>query len=426
MKNWRCATRTRRPIRHDPGAVSAPFDRVQVVTSNGTVVEITSAGDAIVAQLHRADQEVGFELPIYRTLQAFESAGASGPVKLGDRDDAAVIDAIQRTGGESHPDPGVANLHSTLVKELHARWAEADAQLVGNQVQAWFRERGLLMSLSGEGVDWWANLHRIDHSDWLANLDRINDAPVIPRYAHGASPEEAAIRARERWEQEQQYGDAACVRCHAEIAETYRRHPMGRSLFPIADAASLGADPGREHAQFDVNGSRYSVEHQGNRVIHQETRRDASGRVISKVEAEVAYTIGSGRQAFSYLIERDGFLFESPITWYAKDRRWGLSPGYERRVSPFERPILSECLFCHANRAERVTSALNRYRTPIFQGHAIGCERCHGPGELHVRRPEVVDGRDATIVNPADLASITPRCRLRAMPPDRPETDRPH
>ena len=33
-------------------------------------------------------------------------------------------------------------------------------------------------------------------------------------------------------------GDAACVRCHAEIAETYRLHPMGRSLFPIAAAAS--------------------------------------------------------------------------------------------------------------------------------------------------------------------------------------------
>ena len=138
-------------------------------------------------------------------------------------------------------------------------------------------------------------------------------------------------------------------------------------------------------------------------MIHQETRRDASGRVIAQIEAEVQYVIGSGRQAFSYLIERDGFLFESPITWYAKDERWGLSPGYETRTSRFDRPILSECLFCHANRVERVTSAINRYRTPIFQGHAIGCERCHGPGELHVRRPTVVDGRDVTIVNPADL-----------------------
>ncbi|MFI5456371.1 MAG: cytochrome c3 family protein, partial [Isosphaerales bacterium] len=198
-------------------------------------------------------------------------------------------------------------------------------------------------------------------------------------------------------------GDAACIRCHAGIAETFRLHPMGRSLSPIADAQSLGAGPDGSRPQFEAQGLLYSVEHQGARVFHREARQDASGRLIAQNQAEVQYVIGSGRQGFSYLIERDGFLFESPITWYAKDRRWGLSPGYETRNHHFERPILAECLFCHANRAERVSSAINRYRTPIFQGHSIGCERCHGPGDLHVRRPTVVDGRDLTIVNPADL-----------------------
>jgi hypothetical protein len=33
-------------------------------------------------------------------------------------------------------------------------------------------------------------------------------------------------------------GDAACRRCHAEIDATYHRHPMGRSLIPIAEAAA--------------------------------------------------------------------------------------------------------------------------------------------------------------------------------------------
>src|SRR6516162_5739999 len=28
-------------------------------------------------------------------------------------------------------------------------------------------------------------------------------------------------------------GDATCVRCHVDIAETYRQHPMGRSLAPV-------------------------------------------------------------------------------------------------------------------------------------------------------------------------------------------------
>ena len=180
--------------------------------------------------------------------------------------------------------------------------------------------------------------------------------------------------------------------------------PWANPLRPIADARSLGATAVTSQPQFDVNGLSFSVTHHGDRVFHQEIRRDQSGRTIAQIEAEVQYVIGSGRQAFSYLIERDGFLYESPITWYAKDRRWGLSPGYESRASRFDRPILSECLFCHSNRAERVAGTINRYRTPVFEaGHAIGCERCHGPGELHVLSPKVVDGRDVTIVNPADL-----------------------
>jgi Flp pilus assembly protein TadD len=165
----------------------------------------------------------------------------------------------------------------------------------------------------------------------------------------------------------------------------------------------MGEDSTSGGASFDAQGLRYSIIHEDGRVIHQETRHDASGRVVAQNQAEVSYVIGSGRQAFSFLIERDGFLFESPITWYARKRRWGLSPNYEVRNYHFERPILSECLFCHANRVERTTSAINRYKTPIFRGYAIGCERCHGPGELHVRQPRVVDGRDVTIVNPADL-----------------------
>ena len=47
------------------------------------------------------------------------------------------------------------------------------------------------------------------------------------------------------------------------------------------------------------------------------------------------------------------------------------------------RQVFGQCLFCHVNRANQVEGPLNRYRRPVFDGHAIGCQRCHGPGELH-------------------------------------------
>jgi Flp pilus assembly protein TadD len=197
-------------------------------------------------------------------------------------------------------------------------------------------------------------------------------------------------------------GDAACIRCHAEIAESYRRHPMGRSLAPI-EVSKTAAAGGTLPARFEAQGLEYSIEEQDGRVVHREARRDADGRVIAENRAEIRYVLGSGKQALGFLIDRDGYLFESPVTFYIREGRWGLSPGYEKRNRHFHRPVLADCLFCHTNRVERVAGPVNRYRSPIFRGHAIGCERCHGPGELHVSRPAVVDGIDRTIVNPADL-----------------------
>jgi predicted CXXCH cytochrome family protein len=200
--------------------------------------------------------------------------------------------------------------------------------------------------------------------------------------------------------------DGACTRCHAGIAEAYRRHPMGRSLAPIdARPAGRGVAEGPP-ARFVAQGLEYSVEATDGHLVHRETRRDPEGRVIAENQAEIRYVLGSGAQALGFLIDRGGFLFESPITYYVRERRWGLSPGYEQRNRHFHRPVLADCLFCHTNRVERVSGTVNRYNSPIFRGHAIGCERCHGPGELHLQRSMVVDGIDRTIVNPANLEPV--------------------
>jgi hypothetical protein len=200
-------------------------------------------------------------------------------------------------------------------------------------------------------------------------------------------------------------GDAECARCHADIAETFRRHPMGRSLTPIASAPAVGFTEPNGSANFGVEPSVFTVEREGGREIHRESFRDA-GKVLVQVEAEVAYAVGSGARSISYLVERDGRLFESPITWYSQKQKWDLSPGFEKTSAHFERPIDPDCLFCHSNRVTPAPLTANRYEQPIFLGHAIGCERCHGPGELHARSQEVTAGPDFTIVNPRHLDPV--------------------
>jgi Tfp pilus assembly protein PilF len=215
-------------------------------------------------------------------------------------------------------------------------------------------------------------------------------------------------------------GDAACTRCHRDIALAYRSHPMGRSLAPIA--AIDDGPPTHIAAGLPISdkGVQYSIETRDGKVFHKATRRDEDGTLFAEIEAEVRFALGSGTRGISYLIERDGFLFQSPIAWFAQKGRWDISPGYgEYTTRPdFERAIQPECIFCHTNQYRPVAGTLNRYETPIFQGHSIGCERCHGPGELHVQRPGLSTETDFTIVNPANLTpalrdSVCEQCHLQ-------------
>ena len=210
-------------------------------------------------------------------------------------------------------------------------------------------------------------------------------------------------------------GDGACLKCHAEIARTYGAHPMGRSTSPVLDANI----PANAAIAFEARGLEYSVERRGDRVFHKETRKDVNGRLVSEVEAEARYAVGSGEQAVAFLLERgDGHLFESPITWYSRKEKWDLSPGYEKDNLHFERFIKPTCLFCHSNQFDHQEGTENRYPQPIFHGQAIGCERCHGPGELHAKSPEVATDGVKNIVNPADLEpvlreSVCQQCHLQ-------------
>jgi Flp pilus assembly protein TadD len=215
-------------------------------------------------------------------------------------------------------------------------------------------------------------------------------------------------------------GEAVCARCHGEIAAAYRGHPMGRSLGPVGSAQEeppIGTAAG---LPFESQGVRYTIERRDGRIFHKASRQGPDGGAFAAVEAEVRYALGSGTRGITYLIERDGFLFQSPIAWFAQQRRWDISPGYgvPNPRPNFERAIQRECLFCHTSQVRSVAGTLNRYEPPIFEGHAIGCERCHGPGALHANRAAELAGPDLTIVNPARLApvlreSVCQQCHLQ-------------
>jgi predicted CXXCH cytochrome family protein len=200
-------------------------------------------------------------------------------------------------------------------------------------------------------------------------------------------------------------GDAVCAKCHRDKAESYRQHPMGRSLAPVAQTANQLPYDKKHHNPFPALESVFRVERDSGRIWHVEERFDAAGKTIFLRDHEAQFVIGSGTRGASYLTVRAGFVLQTPISWYAQKRIWDLSPGFgEAHLSGRLVPPL--CLYCHTNRAiPRDGWMSTRYEEPVFgHGHAIGCERCHGPGERHVANPgEKTNGIDYTIVHPGKL-----------------------
>jgi predicted CXXCH cytochrome family protein len=215
----------------------------------------------------------------------------------------------------------------------------------------------------------------------------------------------------------QTVGSETCRSCHAERAASFRRTGMGRSM--------AKADPAEEppDAAFDHPPSkrRYQVARKDGRLWHRELLlSDGPGEVLL-AEYPLEYVVGSGRHSRSYFVEAEGFLVESPVTWYTSRKAWGMSPGYDHPGQDgFGRATGDGCLICHAGMSEPVGGSLHRMH---ITEPAIGCERCHGPGSLHVARvrgpdPPTPGSRDDTIVNPKRLSrelleAVCQQCHLR-------------
>ena len=207
--------------------------------------------------------------------------------------------------------------------------------------------------------------------------------------------------------------DRRCVPCHADLCASFSRHPMGRSLAPIAAVTEDALFDKAHHDPFQREGFRFLVEGRGAQVWHKVSRDDAAGHSLASVSFPVHFVIGSGTRGRSYLSNREGYLFQTPISWFAQKQIWDVSPGFSE--SSFSgRPVAGQCVFCHANRANFHEGSSNRFDAPIFSGHAIGCERCHGPAERHLETLRPFD-----IVNPKRLATpalrnaVCEQCHLK-------------
>ena len=225
-------------------------------------------------------------------------------------------------------------------------------------------------------------------------------------------------------------GRESCQSCHQKIYDSYIETGMGRSFYrPVESEAIERFSP--EEVVYDAPSDYwYWPFWKGGELFMMEYRlapgletqpRDTLHKRIEKID----YIVGSGHQTRSYILERGDFFYEAPITWYVSKQKWDLSPGYENgHNSRFDREIGEECMACHTGHIDFVEGTTNQFRSVSL---GIDCEKCHGPGQLHIERMEkdlivdVGDGEiDYSIVNPKHLPDrerfqVCQQCHLQGI-----------
>ena len=212
-------------------------------------------------------------------------------------------------------------------------------------------------------------------------------------------------------------GSDRCVVCHAEQHDSYLKTFHSRSMARVQP----GSQPPDAVFDHEDSARRYSVRSEDGKLWHAEWM-EREREYIELQSHAMVHRVGSGHFGSSYLTEDGGFLVQSPITWYAPRHEWDMSPGYDRPwQASFQRTVSTGCLFCHVGRFDAVDSNPHQ---PIVHELAIGCERCHGPGERHVDRwtgstLAAAAGVDHTIVHPSRLSrrlseAICAQCHLQS------------
>jgi Tfp pilus assembly protein PilF len=215
-------------------------------------------------------------------------------------------------------------------------------------------------------------------------------------------------------------GKETCKRCHEGIYNTFMQTGMGKS-FGLATKSKSASD--FSHAViYDKYSDFYYKAFWSNDTFRILEFRLKGKDTIHKRFETIDFIVGSGQHTNSHLQMVNGYINQAPMTFYTQKKKWDLPPGFENgHNTRFSRLIGLECMSCHNAYPQFEEGSENKF-TAVPDG--IDCERCHGPGSIHVAdkmNGKMVDTSkqiDYSIVNPAKLSverqfDVCMRCHLQ-------------
>ncbi len=211
-----------------------------------------------------------------------------------------------------------------------------------------------------------------------------------------------------------------CKLCHQSIYNSFIKTGMGKS-FDVATKEKSVADFSHPIIYDKNKDLYYSASWKSDSLFFTEFRIKGKDTLFKRVE-QVNYIVGSGQHTNSHIQSVNGYLNQMPMTFYAQKHKWDLPPGFEDgHNTRFSRKIGLECMSCHNSYPNFVLGSENKYNG-VQEG--INCERCHGPGSIHIAQRSTGSKIDAanyidySIVNPSKLSidrqfDVCQRCHLQ-------------
>ncbi len=215
-------------------------------------------------------------------------------------------------------------------------------------------------------------------------------------------------------------GGKKCYACHKNLSHSFRHSEMARSFEKLTKDNIVENYPQSKPVYDEASNFYYTMFEENEKFYQEEYRLDNDGNVLYNRIMEAQYTIGSGNNLRMYFNNINGRFYQLPLTWNTFKKTWVMSPGFSEHGNlRFLRFATDKCLHCHNSYLIRDLKSIDEFEEPYSIG--IDCERCHGPGELHIKQINKTLGRipknARTIVNPSKLSvdrhlSICMQCHL--------------
>ncbi len=207
-------------------------------------------------------------------------------------------------------------------------------------------------------------------------------------------------------------GQQVCAACHPAITESYQQVGMARTFQPIEEVVPIEDWEENNRYYHEPSDQHFLMTSRDGSFFQKRYQLDGDGREINAFEMEIDYALGSGFKERDYATRLPGGeLVQMPVVWYGDEGAWSIAPGYDHPDHDgFRRRLTYRCMFCHAAYPQPGnTQGSYEAQTPLFEpgvSTGVDCERCHGPGGIHVRRASSgapdADIRES-IVNPSRL-----------------------